>query len=282
MACYQFALKLDAMDTYGIIGWPVSHSLSPAMHNAAFKALGIKAVYGLLPLHPSKLKEGIEGIRVLNIKGVSVTVPHKENVMAFLDEVDNIAREIGAVNTIINQEGKLFGVNTDWIGVKKAIEQKINLSGKKAVVIGAGGAARAVVYALVKGGAQVLIFNRTYEKAKKLASELGGEPFPLSQIKNATGDILVQTTSVGLNEDKSPVPKEILSRFKVVMDIVYKPLETRLLREAKEAGCEVIDGLEMLVYQGVEQFFLWKNIRPSAELMRKAALEELSGEKNGR
>ncbi|AEH45776.1 shikimate 5-dehydrogenase [Thermodesulfatator indicus DSM 15286] len=268
------------MDTYGIIGWPVAHSLSPAMHNAAFKSLGIRAVYGLLPLAPENLAEGIKGIRALNIKGVSVTVPHKETVMPLLDEIDPVASEIGAVNTIVNKDGRLLGFNTDWIGVKKALEEKIAISGQKAVVVGAGGAAKAVVYALIKEGASVAIYNRTFEKAKRLAQTLGGVALPWEELASASGDILIQTTSVGLKEDKSPVPKEVLSRFKLVMDIVYQPLKTRLLREAEEAGCETIDGLSMLVYQGIEQFYLWFGARPQASLMREAAEKELLGEKN--
>ncbi|OAG26943.1 shikimate dehydrogenase [Thermodesulfatator autotrophicus] len=268
------------MDTYGIIGWPVSHSLSPAMHNAVLKSLGIKAVYGLLPLAPQNLSEGIKGIRALNIKGVSVTVPHKEAVIPLLDDIDPVASKIGAVNTIVNKDSLLLGFNTDWIGVKKALKEKIDISGKKAVVVGAGGAAKAVVYALIREGASVVIYNRTFEKAQKLAQTLGGVAFPWEELKNASGDILIQTTSVGLKEDKSPVPEEILSQFEVVMDIVYQPLKTRLLKEAEKAGCKIIDGLSMLVYQGIEQFYLWFGTRPQASLMREAAEKELLGENN--
>ncbi len=263
------------MDTYGIIGWPVSHSLSPAMHNTAFSALGIKAVYGLLPVAPKDLKAAINGIRALGIKGVSVTVPHKENVMEYLDEIDDIAKEIGAVNTIINQDGHLFGTNTDWIGAKNALEDITTLLNKQAVVVGAGGAARAIVYALVKSGAKVAIYNRTFSKAEELAKKFGAKAISLDELPKATGDILIQTTNVGLREDKSLVPKEILPRFEIVMDIVYIPLETRLLREAREAGCKVINGLKMLVYQGVEQFRLWIGKAPPIELMEKAALKML-------
>lgn len=266
------------MKVYGIIGWPVAHSLSPAMHNAAFRALGIKAVYGLMPVRPEALPEAIGGLRALNIGGVSVTIPHKEAVLSLLDEVDETARRIGAVNTILNQEGSLLGFNTDWLGARRALEEKIALSGRRAVVVGAGGSARAVVYALKEAGAQVVIYNRTFSRAEALAEAFGAEAFPLEALPEAEGDILVQTTSVGLKEDRSPVPKEILSRFEVVMDLVYQPLETRLLREAREAGCEVVDGLSMLVYQGVEQFRIWTGESPPASLMRQAAEKELKGE----
>jgi len=270
------------MDTYGIIGWPVAHSLSPAMHNKAFAALGHKAVYGLFPVPPERLSAAIEGIRALGIKGVSVTVPHKEALLSMLDEVEETARRIGAVNTIVNREGRLFGYNTDWFGALKALEEVLSPAKRQVIVVGAGGAARAIVYALVKAGAHVVIYNRTLEKAVSLAEEFGAEAQPLAALNEASGEILINTTSVGLKEDRSPAPREILSRFQVVMDTVYVPLETRLLREAREAGCKVINGLKMLVYQGVEQFYLWRGERPPAHLMEEAALEALNkGESHG-
>jgi len=269
------------MDVFGIIGWPVGHSLSPAMHNAAFQALGVKAVYGLLPTTPEDLAQAISGIKALHIKGVSVTIPHKEAVIPLLDELDPVAREIGAVNTILNRGGSLWGTNTDWLGVKKALEEVVSLTGQRAVVVGAGGAARAVVYALKKARAAVEIYNRTWEKAQALAQDFGVEARPWAALGQADGEILVQTTSVGLKEDRSPVPREILGRFKVVMDIVYDPLETRLLREARAEGCLVVNGLKMLVYQGAEQFKLFTGLEPPVELMEQAALEALKGEKNG-
>ncbi len=270
------------MDIYGIIGWPVSHSLSPAMHNTAFSALGIKAVYGLLPVEPERLEAAIEGLRALGIRGVSVTVPHKERVMKYLDEVDEIAQEIGAVNTIINKEGLLRGTNTDWLGAQRALEEVTDLCGKEVVVVGAGGSARAIVYALAKSKAKVTIYNRTLSKAEALAEEFGAQARPIGELDQAKGDILVQTTSVGLGEDRSLVPKEILSRFEVVMDIVYVPLETKLLRQAKEAGCKVINGLKMLVYQGAEQFRLWTGQEPPVNFMEEAALKALGfGERDG-
>ncbi len=269
------------MKVFGIIGWPVSHSLSPAMHNAAFRALGIKAVYGLLPVVPNSLKEAISGLKALGIEGVSVTIPHKEAVFPLLDEVSEVARRIGAVNTILNRGGTLYGTNTDWIGALKALEEKISLKGKRAVVVGAGGSARAVVFALKEAGAEIFLYNRTLARAHELASQFDAKAFPLDKISQAEGDILIQTTSVGLMEDRSVVPREILSRFQVVMDLVYQPLKTKLLREAEEAGCEIIDGLSMLVYQGAEQFRLWTGVEPPLGVMREAAENELRGEKHG-
>ena len=266
------------MDVFGIIGWPVSHSLSPAMHNAAFRALEFPAVYGLFPVAPEDLEEAIKGLKALNIKGVSVTIPHKEAVIPLLDALNEVAWEIGAVNTILNREKKLLGFNTDWIGVREALGEVIHLPGQKAVVVGAGGAARAVVYALKHEGAEVVIYNRTFEKAKRLAEKFGVQAKPWEELAKAQGDVLVQTTSVGLKEDVSPVPKEILSGFKVVMDLVYFPLETRLLREAREAGCVVVNGLKMLVYQGAEQFRLFTGQDPPVGLMEEAARAALRGD----
>ncbi len=266
------------MDVYGIIGWPVEHSLSPVMHNTAFKARKIPAVYGLFPVAPEDLKEALTGLRALNIKGVSVTIPHKENVIPFLDTLDRVAEEIGAVNTIVHREKRLFGYNTDWIGVKRALEEVVSLADKRAVVVGAGGAARAVVYALKREGARVTIYNRTWEKARSLAEKFAVEARPWEELPDARGEILVQTTSVGLKEDVSPVPREILSLFQVVMDIVYTPLETRLLREAREAGCKTVHGLKMLVHQGAEQFRLFTGQEPPVSLMEEAALAALKGD----
>ena len=270
------------MDVFGIIGWPVEHSLSPYMHNAAFKALGLKAVYGLFPVKPEELEKAVSGLKALHIHGVSVTIPHKEKILSLLDEIDPVAFEIGAVNTVVLKEERLLGFNTDWIGVKRALEEVTPLAGKRAVVIGAGGASRAVVYALCQGGAKVVIYNRTFEKAQNLARIFGVEANPWEELPSAEGDLLLQTTSVGLNEDRSPVPKEILPRFKVAMDIVYTPLKTTFLKEAKEAGCQTINGLKMLVYQGAEQFRLFTGKAPPVKLMEEAALSALKGDTHGK
>ena len=263
-------------DVYGIIGDPVSHSLSPLMHNYAFRKLNIKAVYGAFRVKPEDLENAIKGIRALNIKGLSVTIPHKENVMKYLDEIDEIGLEIGAINTIVNKEGILKGYNTDWIGVLEAFNVKgVKLENKRVVVIGAGGASKAVIYALIKGGAkEILVYNRTFEKAKLLEKKFGIIAKPWEELKNAYGDIIIQTTSVGLKSWESPVEEEVVSRFKVAMDIVYLPLKTKFLALA-EKYAQIIDGLQMLLYQGVEQFKLWTGIEPPIKLMEKAIYEEV-------
>jgi len=261
---------------YGIIGSPVDHSLSPCMHNAAFKELGINAVYGAFDVPKEKLESAVAGIKSLGIKGVSVTIPHKEAVMNYLDEISASAQSIGAVNTLINENGRLLGENTDWIGVREAfLKSGTEVQAKKVVVIGAGGAARAVVYALKSLGAgEILIYNRTFERAKELAESIGGKAIPWEELKSAEGDIIVQTTSVGLKEWKSPVDEDVIKRFKVAMDIVYLPLKTKFLTLASRCGLKTIDGLQMLLYQGVEQFKLWTGVEPPVEVMEKAVYQE--------
>ncbi|HAA84606.1 MAG: Shikimate dehydrogenase [Thermodesulfobacterium sp. 37_54] len=246
-------------DVYGVIGYPVKHSLSPVIHNLGFKLLGLKSVYGTFEVSPENFEQAVIGIKALGIQGLSVTVPYKERIMKYLDEIDKTSSEIGAVNTVMVEEGRLLGFNTDWIGVLKAFEENgISLKGKQAVVIGAGGAAKAVVYAVKEAGAkEIVIYNRTYQKAVELAQKFGGVPKPWDELNKAEGEIIIQTTSVGLNSKESVVGPEVLLRFKVAMDLVYSPLKTTFLTYAEEKGCKVIDGLQMLFYQGIEQLRLW-------------------------
>ncbi len=248
---------------YGILGNPVAHSLSPAMHNAALTASGIDAVY--LPFPAPDIADAITGIRGLGVQGVSVTIPHKEAVMELLDNIDPVAVKIGAVNTVINTDGVLTGLNTDWLGATRALEEKINLSGAKVVILGAGGSARAIGFGLRERGAEFVLCSRTESRGRALADELGCSWTSLEDTAQLQGDIVINATSVGMSPhiDKSPLPEGIVTRFKVVMDIVYAPRKTRLLQEAEANGCIIINGLEMLLYQGVAQFELWTgNIAP--------------------
>lgn len=260
---------------FGIIGDPISHSLSPIMHNIAFRELGIKAVYGAFLVKAENISQAVQGLKALNISGISVTIPHKETIIPLLDEVEEIALEIGAVNTVINHEGYLKGYNTDWIGVLKAFEEKkIDLKDKKIVILGAGGASRAVIYAVKRGGAkEIIIYNRTLSKAEQLAYLFGGIAYPWEKLNQAEGDIIIQTTSLGLKSDISPVSEEVLSRFKVAMDVVYLPLKTKFLTLAEKYAL-TIDGLRMLLYQGVEQFKLFTSLEPPVRIMEKALYEE--------
>jgi len=261
---------------YGIIGNPVSHSLSPAMHNAAFVALGENRVY--LPFPVRDIQTALAGLKALNIQGVSVTVPHKETVIPHLDRIDPVALSIGAVNTIdVRTEGDekvLCGSNTDWLGANRALAETMELPGATVILLGAGGSARAIGFGLKEAGAEVILCSRTESKGRALASELSCPWFPLAEVAHLRGDALVNATSVGMvpRQDDSPVPAVFLKPFRVVMDIVYAPLQTRLLREAQQAGCRTVSGLEMLLYQGVAQFELWTGLTAPAEVMRTALL----------
>lgn len=258
---------------YGIIGNPVSHSLSPSMHNRAFEVLGENRVY--VPFHVDDLIAAVQGLRGLPIGGVSVTIPFKEPVMELLDEIDPIAAKIGAVNTIaVRREGSsvtLFGTNTDWVGSNKALQNHLELKGSRAVILGAGGAARAIGFGLLEAGAAIEIQSRTEKRGRLLAEQLGCPWSPLDSTPNREANILINSTSVGMAPDNevSPLAKDQLDGFEVVMDIVYVPLQTRLLRDAAALGCSCVDGLEMLLYQGVAQFELWTGLEAPVEVMRQ-------------
>ncbi len=264
-------------ELYGIIGHPVSHSLSPLMHNSAFKALGINAVY--LAFDVTNLNAAIAGIKELGIKGLSVTIPYKEKIMEFVDIIDDSAREIGAVNTLLIRENKIFGYNTDWLGAVLALQEKTELSGKKAVVIGAGGSSKAICHGLNKHGASIHIINRSIEKARELASNFNAGFSGLNEDKDIYGDILINTTSIGMTgtdtQGQLPVDDKFIQNFKVIMDIVYSPLQTPLLKSAHEKGLSTIDGLRMLLFQGVKQFELWTEKLPPLEVMQKSLYNKL-------
>jgi shikimate dehydrogenase len=264
---------------YGILGNPVTHSLSPAMHNAALAASDINGVY--LPFPAPDIDAAVIGIRGLGVQGVSVTIPHKENVMSLLDTIDPVAEKIGAVNTVINKEGILTGFNTDWLGATRALEEEIELSGTEVVLLGAGGSARAIGFGLLEKGARFVLCSRTESRGRALADELGCPWVSLTESEKLSGDILINATSVGMQPhvENSPVPAQITSRFQVVMDIVYAPMKTRLLQEAEAHGCKIINGLEMLLYQGVAQFEIWTGKSAPVSVMRKALREALGIEK---
>ncbi|ADU96113.1 shikimate 5-dehydrogenase [Thermovibrio ammonificans HB-1] len=273
---------------YGIIGHPVKHSLSPLMQTAAFEALGIDAVYVPFNLAPQNLKEGIEGLRVLGVKGFNVTVPHKEQVAELVDFLEGDAEFLGAVNTVKNEEGQLTGYNTDAEGfLRSLLEEGVELEGKKALMFGAGGAARAVGYALLKGGVKFLhVVNRSFPKAKALGELLSRRGnvlvYPLRDSVVETlldeADIIVNTTSLGLHPqdpqlfDYSKIPEE-----KVVVDIIYNPPLTPLLKAAKERGCKVINGLGMLIHQGAVAFEIWTGQKAPVKVMREVLEGELYG-----
>jgi shikimate dehydrogenase len=255
----------------GIVLHPAGHTRSPAMHNAAFEALDIDAVYSAFDVPPELLGEAIRGVRAMGLRQLAVSLPHKLAVMEHLDEVDEIARKIGAVNTVTRVEDRLVGSNTDWLGAVRALERDTELGGRRAVVLGAGGAARAVVFGLLERGAEVHILNRTRSKAEQLASDMhaagAGE---LAELSKIAADVVVNTTSVGLKEDRSPVDSAAIPRNCLVMDAVYEPEDTRLLRDARERGARTQPGKWMLIYQAAEQLELWTGQSAPIEVMERA------------
>ena len=255
----------------GVVLHPAGHTRSPAMHNAAFAALGIDAVYLAFDVPPESLAEAIAGARAFGVRQLAVSIPHKRAVMDHLDEIDATARRIGAVNTVTLRDRRLVGANTDWLGVVRALERESELKGMRAVVLGAGGTARAAVYGLLERGARVAVLNRTVDRARALADELGAESAGgLADLGDTTHDVLVNTTSVGLREDASPVDAAAISAGAVVLDAVYEPERTRLLRDASSRGARAVEGKWMLVHQAAEQLRLWTGCEAPVEVMADA------------
>lgn len=255
----------------GIILHPASHTRSPAMHNAAFEHLGLDATYHAFDVPPERLAGAIDGVRALGLRQIAVSLPHKRAVIDHLDRIDEIAGAIGAVNTVTRIGDELVGSNTDHIGAIKAIERATSPVGRRAVVLGAGGAARAVVHGLLGVGATVWVINRTESKARQLADDLGATGSgTLADLGDLPHDILVNTTSVGLREDRSPVEARHLSGESIVMDAVYDPEETRLLKDAAAAGARTVGGKWMLVYQAAAQLELWSHLAAPIDVMAEA------------
>jgi len=258
---------------FAVLGDPISHSLSPVMHNQAFAEIGYNGIY--LAFRVQNIGAAVSGIRALDIKGASITIPHKVSIMTFLDQIDDTAKKIGAVNTLINRQGVLVGYNSDCIGATKALSDKTTIKDKDVVIIGAGGAARAIGFGIISEGGRVTVLNRSTVKGEELARDLGADFQPLSNLKNINCQILINTTPVGMtpHTDAIPVNGKDIKRSMVVMDIVYNPLKTRLLKEAENIGCKTIDGLAMFVYQGAFQFELWTGAKAPIEVMKKAVME---------
>jgi shikimate dehydrogenase len=265
-------------DVYCVIGNPVAHSLSPVMHNAAFRETGIDGVYLAFEVHD--IGNAVGSIRGLGIRGISVTIPHKVPVIPLLDELDPTAAEIGAVNTIVNRDGKLVGYNTDCIGAVKALEEKTTISGKRVLIIGAGGAARAVGFGLVRAGGRVGVCNRGEEKGRALADDLMASFVTSNDLPKQEWDIIINTTSVGMTPEihQMPISEALFSAGCVVMDIVYNPVETQLLKTAQKNGCTTVDGVSMFVYQGASQFELWTEKKAPVSIMDKTVRDILSRE----
>ncbi len=263
----------------GIIGNPVEHSLSPAMHNAAYEQLGLNFAY--LAFRVTDVEGAVRAVRALGLRGLSVTVPHKVAVIPFLDEIDPVAKSIGAVNTVVNDGGRLKGYNTDWTGFVRSLEAHVPAAGRRVALLGAGGAARAIAFGLREKGASLTILNRAEEigMARDLAAEIGCPHGDFARAQSiASADIVVNATSVGMAplQDKVPVDPAGLRSEQVVVDIVYNPMETRFLREAAARGCRTVPGYEMLLLQGVTQFELWTGQAAPVDLMRSVLKERLA------
>jgi shikimate dehydrogenase len=264
-----------------LIGEPVAHSLSPLIHNAGYKALGIN--YAYVSFRVKDIRRAVEGLRGLGIRGASVTIPHKVSAIKYLDKLDPLAEKIGAVNTIVNDDGILTGYNTDGDGALQALEAVTTLKGKKAVLIGAGGGALAIAFGLKVKGVRLVVLNRTGAKARRLAAKVSAEDSgglnKLTEISSA--DILINATPVGMwpEVSQSIIPQDLLHNKLTVFDIVYNPRETRLLIEARERGCAVVHGYKMLLYQAARQFELFTGLKAPLKDMESALAQALEGGK---
>jgi shikimate dehydrogenase len=276
-----------------LIGDPIEHTMSPAMHNTAFQKLGLDYTYVAFKVKPEELPQAVAGLKALNIIGFNVTIPHKVTVIPLLDSLDPLAEKVGAVNTVVNDNGKLKGFNTDAEGFYRALtEHGFKPKNKKVVVLGAGGASRAITYILAKEGASLTILNRQQEL--DWAEDIAGlirEDFrkdvkvlELGDLSKALPktDLLVNATSVGMSPsaDTSPVPAKLLAGVPLVFDIVYNPLKTKLLQDAAAASIKTISGIDMLVWQGALAFDKWTGRKAPIDLMRETAVKILERHEN--
>ncbi|MFJ7927860.1 shikimate dehydrogenase [Peribacillus sp. NPDC096448] len=273
---------------YGVMGDPIAHSMSPDIHNDAFEKENIEAVYHHFLVTKEGLNDAVKGMKALGIEGFNITIPHKTSIIPFLDEVDELALAIGAVNTVVNKNGRFIGYNTDGKGFFKSLCDEISgdIKAKKTLVIGAGGAARAIYFTLVKEGVkQVDIANRTKERAAQLVSDC-----PYDKVSKALSiieaeeslsqyDLIIQTTSSGMSPelDHSPLKVDQLKTGAIVSDIIYNPLQTKLLREAGEKGAETQNGLGMFINQAALAFEIWTGIMPDTARMTDIVLNKLGG-----
>jgi shikimate dehydrogenase len=265
--------------TYCIIGDPIDHSLSPAIHNAAFTTLGLNCSYIAFRVQEGQLKNSMDSLRAINIGGFNVTMPHKVTVLNYVDRSDNIVELVGAANTVNNKGGKFYAYNTDVVGFIEPLHQrKIDLNGYEVLILGAGGAARAVAVALSqeKGVSKINIFNRDGDRSTNLANvinKLGIKTNIISQNDMQKiafrSNLIINTTPLGMKNEASLIKSSSISKESIVYDIVYKPIETKLLENAKTAGAQIIYGYEMLLEQAIASFKIWFRIDPPIESMKK-------------
>ena len=273
-----------------LIGHPVKHSVSPQMHNAAFKELGLNCIYLVFDVLEEMLREAVDGLRSLRILGFNVTIPHKIRIIKFLDELDNSAKLVKAVNTVVQRNGELIGYNTDLYGIEQVLREVDELNCGLGLIIGAGGAGRASAIALTNlGFSEIIIANRTFKRASNLAKqirELGfsAKPILLTDLSRyaSSANLIINATPLGMAPNlisETPLKRDHIKRGSVVLDLVYNPLRTKLLIEAEKAGAYTISGLKVLVAQGARSFKLWTGIDPPIGTMYSAALKALRGEK---
>ena len=275
---------------YGLLGHPVGHSMSPLMHNDAFKQLGMNGYYHAFDVPEDKLKEAVDALRLFNISGFNVTIPHKVTIMEFLDEIDEEALMIGAVNTVVNIEGRLIGYNTDGRGYLTSLLTKLNkpLKDSNVLVIGAGGAARGIVTVLANDGVSLLtIANRTIEKADEIKNHylkyreanINVLPLEEAQLNLAKYDIVINTTSIGMSPrvDEVPISIDHIKQTAVLSDLIYNPIETKLLQLGNKKGIITHNGVGMFVEQGALAFLKWTGKQPDTERMTKIVMQQLGG-----
>jgi len=273
----------------GVIGNPIQHSLSPTIQNAAFNHLNLDFIFTAFKVKATELEMAIQGMRSLNIYGLNVTMPHKNSVINYLDEKDPLVRSLNSVNTIVNKKGRLFGFSTDGIGAIKALQVNgVDLSSSKVLLLGAGGAGRAIAFSIIDKVEDLVVLNRDPAKIENLEFDLKlkfnknihyGLLSENSLKENLrSSDVLINATNIGMkpNSNLSLINPKLLTSDLTVMDIVYNPLETKLLADAKKVGAKTIDGVEMLIYQGAASFELWTDRKAPIEIMRLATLKQIS------
>lgn len=272
---------------YAVLGDPIGHSMSPVMLNDLFSFYQLDACYLPFQVKTEDLGEAVKGLKAIGVGGFNVTIPHKSKIIHFLDEVDELASRIGAVNTVVNQGGRLIGYNTDGPGFLKGLSAYVpQVEGQRVLMIGAGGAARAIYFTLAKENALLVdIANRTLQTASSLIEEcpysISSRALTLEEASSHVGeyDLIVQTTMIGMSPKimEQPLSMENLNQQSMVCDIIYNPLETKILQEAKERGARVQNGIDMFVFQGALAFEKWTGIFPDVQRMKENVLKQLGG-----
>ena len=270
----QIELKqAKKIELYGVIGNPIKHSMSPAMHAANFQSLKISARYAAIQV--KNLKKYIATLAARGISGINITIPHKVEAMKYLDKIDFLAKKIGAINTVKNYNGKLIGYNTDGYGALKSLREKVkSIKNRRVVILGAGGAACAIYFTLKQEKANLIILARNKASGERIGNALKLNNKNL-KIELGRADILINCSPVGMNSDKTLVPKEYLKKSLAVFDIVYTPIKTQLIKDAEAAGCKTVLGYKMLVYQGAESFKIWTGGKPNISVMSEIVKNKL-------